>query len=91
MTERTTDEGQSAPVRLHLRIGPESLPWLVRELSRTVLSAHLGRQPTEHEVSRCEGPVRDLLKTVVTAYDLCGLTRLCWEAEEVDPWGERKP
>ncbi|MCS7224706.1 MAG: hypothetical protein NZ959_09165 [Armatimonadetes bacterium] len=77
---------EKVSLQLHLRVGPESLPWLTREISRTVLAAHLGREPTEEELARSQEPLREFLRTVITAYDLCGLTSLCWEAEEVDPW-----
>jgi hypothetical protein len=64
----------------------DELPWLVREVSRRALLGYLGREPTEAEIAAAMPEVKALLHQVVTAYDLCGLTTLCWEAEEVDPW-----
>ena len=77
--------------RLHLRLTVDELPWLVREVSRRALLGYLGREPTDDEITATMPEVKRLLRQVVTAYDLCGLTTLCWEAEEIDPWEETEP
>ncbi len=82
--KRLTLEGR----QLHLRIGKEQLPWLVREVTRCSLLGFLGREPTEEELARAEPKVKAFLREVVTGYDLCGLSTLCSEAEEFDPWEE---
>ncbi len=74
--------------RLHLRLTADELPWLVREVSRRALLGYLGREPSDAEIAAALPEVEKLLRQVITAYDLCGLTTLCWESEEYDPWEE---
>lgn len=74
--------------QLHLRLTKEELPWLVWETARVALKGFLGREPSEAEVTLAVPGVKALLRRLIVACDLCGLTVLCHEAEEYDPWVE---
>lgn len=82
-TQRSVESRQ-----LHLRLTADELPWLVREISRRALLGYLGREPSDDEIAAALPEVKKLLRQVITAYDLCGLTTICWEAAEYDPWEE---
>lgn len=74
--------------QLHLKVAPDNLPLLVREIAKAALQSYLKREPNEMEIREAMVGVKNILRQVVIGYDLCGLTVVCKEAEEFDPWAD---
>lgn len=79
-------QSRSEPSPLHLDLGDRSLNQFIDQLSATAYRAY-PEAPRSIEAYRAVREAVDTyMKGVVVAYDACGLSNLCHEAEPYDPW-----
>lgn len=81
-------DGERRNYQLHLKLGDMDLQDFVREVaaaaSRSLEKA--GREADPLVVALLRNSIRESLRKVVVARDVCGLAEICRSADEYDPW-----
>lgn len=75
-------EGQ-ASLQLHVKLDGRSLEDMVEEVAQAAWQASGQTGPMLPPVREA---VREALRQYVVAMDVCGLSSVCQESEEYDPW-----
>lgn len=76
-------EGDVRNLQLHVWLNGRSLDDMVDDVARGAWAASGRSGAVAPEVRQA---VRDALRRYVVGMDVCGLSSLCQESEEYDPW-----
>lgn len=81
-------DGERRNYQLHLKLGDMDLQDFVREVAAAVSRSleKAGREVDPLVAALLRDSIRESLRRVVVARDVCGLADLCRSADEYDPW-----
>lgn len=76
--------------QLHVKVGARGLDGLVEDVAREIAEGVRGDGYPKIPLPAMKRAVRKSLSRRITAFDLCGLSSVCWDSQEFDPWSDTR-
>lgn len=74
--------------QLHVKVDERGLEGLLEDVAREMAAAVRDDGYARIPLPAVKRALRQSLSSRIVAFDLCGLSSVCWETEEFDPWTE---